>query len=92
MQAIMIIKVEGFKEEPYTEICREEYSKIVDTEHGGMVLIDEIKEIFKRYQTITHLEFSAKAKKPEPRPFQGEIPEKILKEAERLVREKSPQN
>lgn len=91
MRAIMLVKVEGYREEPYTEICREEYSKIVDTEHGGMVMIGEIKEIFKRYQTITHLEFSVK-QKTKPSPFQGKIPEEILKEAERLVREKSLQS
>ncbi|GAI49729.1 unnamed protein product, partial [marine sediment metagenome] len=62
------------------------------TEHGGMVMINEIKEMFKRYQTITHLEFSVKAKKPELRPFQGEISEKTLKEAERLTREKTLQS
>lgn len=91
MQAIMIVKVKGYREKPYTEICQEEYSKIVDTEHGGRVMIDEIKEIFKRYQTITHLEFDAK-QKAKPSSFQGEIPEEVLKEAERLVREKTLQS
>lgn len=86
MRAIMLVKIEGYKEKPYTEICREEYSKIVDTEDGGKVMIDEIKEIFKRYQTITHLEFSAKRKTKIP-PFKGEISEKTLEEAERLTRQ-----
>jgi len=91
MRAIMMVKIEGYREEPYTEICREEYSKVVDTEDGGMVMINEIKEIFKHYQTITRLEFSAKKKKFEPRPVQGEISKKMLKEVvtERLTREKT---
>lgn len=86
---VLQVRVEGLKEKPYWGLCGENYQKDIPKDPKIDIFARELSEIKKRYSTIFRIDFFINEGVEEPIPCKGEIPQKLIREAEEEAQKKT---